>query len=338
MNFTWPTDLWFILVAPLLLGAYVIFQRRRHRYALRYANLSLVREALGRGPGVRRHVPAALFLLAIAALAFASARPTATVDVPRAEGTVVLAIDVSGSMLADDLKPTRLDAAKAAARQFVEQQGPDVQIGVVSLSSSAALVQAPTTDRDAVISAIGRLRPQSATAIGLGILAGLDAIFEDPEVTPPSVDALQQLRSGVVPTPGPFQPVLNDPATIVLLSDGQNNVPPPPLAIINAAISRGIRIYTVGIGTTAGTTVHIRGQTLHETLDETTLKQIAQLTDAQYFNAASASHLAAIMRNLKTQLVLVREKTEVTAVFTALAALLAATAGALSLLWFNRLP
>jgi Ca-activated chloride channel family protein len=252
---------------------------------------------------------------------------------------VILAMDVSGSMLADDLKPTRLDAAKAAARTFIDQQGADVQIGVVSFSNSEALVQAPTPDHDLAIAAINRLQPQTATGIGLGILAALDAIFSDPEITPPSVQALDELRQGgPPPTPGPLTPILNYPASIVLLSDGQNNQNPPPLAIINAAISRGVRIYTVGLGTVAGTTVHIRGLTLHESLDETTLKQIAALTNGQYFSASTASDLAAVYRDLKTQIVLQQQKMEVTALFTALAAVLALAAGALSLFWFNRLP
>ena len=328
-----------VLVAPVALVLYVLVQRRRHRYALRYANLSLVREALGRGPGKRRHIPAGLFIAALTVLAIASTRPQAVVTVPSEQGTVILAMDVSGSMLADDLKPTRLDAAKAAARTFIEQQGADVQIGVVSFSNSQALVQSPTTDHDLAIAAINRLQPQTATGIGLGILAALDAIFSDPELTPPSVQALDLLRQGgPPPSPGPFMPVLNYPASIVLLSDGQNNENPPPLSIINAAISRGVRIYTVGLGTVAGTTVHIRGQTLRESLDEATLKQIARLTNAQYFSAATASDLAAVYRDLRTQIVLQHQKMEVTALFTALAAILALAAGALSLLWFNHLP
>src|SRR2546430_5289730 len=173
VSLLWPTDLLFVLVAPVLLVIYALFQRRRQRYALRYSNIGLVREAVGSGPGTRRHIPPALFITAIAVLGFASTRPQAVVTIPSEEGTVILAMDVSGSMLADDLKPTRLDAAKAAARAFVEQQGPAVQIGVVSFSSASAIVQAPTTDKALAVAAINRLQPQTATGVGRGILTSL---------------------------------------------------------------------------------------------------------------------------------------------------------------------
>ena len=340
MTFTWPSNLFFLLVVPLLALLYVLAQRRRRKYALRYASLSLVREALGRGPGRRRHLPPVLAILAIGVLAFAASRPVTTITVPVEQGTVVLAIDVSGSMLADDLRPTRLDAAKAAARAFVQTQGPEVQIGVVTFSADAQLVQQPTIDHDLVLAAIDRLRPLTATAIGRGILTSLDALYDDPEIEAPSEGAYQRLAQGTEPKPGPFPGagILNYPTTIVLLSDGQNNIAPMPIEILSEAITRGVRIYTVGVGTTQGTIVHIRGLSLREVLDEATLKQIAALTDAQYFNAATEKDLTAIYAHLRPTLVLRTQKLEVTALFAALAAALSLAAGGLSLLWFNRLP
>ena len=179
MQFLWPTALLFLLFVPVLIAAYILAQRRRQRYALRYASLSLVKEALGRGPGWRRHVPPALFIAALAAMLFALARPVSVVNLPSQEGTVILLMDVSGSMRAPDLVPTRLDAAKAAAVGFVEKQPVGVRIGVVAFSDNAAVVQAPTDDREAVVAALNRLVTQRGTAIGRGLMTSVDAIFEE---------------------------------------------------------------------------------------------------------------------------------------------------------------
>ena len=179
MSFLWPTSLFFLVAVPVLLGLYIWSQRRRRKYALRYASLSLVKEALGRGPGIRRHIPPALYLLSLAFMLVALARPITVVKVPSQEGTVILAIDVSGSMRATDIKPDRITAAKEAAKAFVEKQGDSVKIGVVSFATDASIVQAPTLDHDLVLAAIDRLRLQRATAIGRAILTSLDAIWED---------------------------------------------------------------------------------------------------------------------------------------------------------------
>src|SRR5581483_5538785 len=178
MSFIWPFMLVLLFLIPVLILVYILLQRRRQKYALRYASLSLVKEALGRGPGWRRHIPAAFFLLALTAMIFALARPEATTLVPSAEGTIILAIDVSGSMTATDLQPNRLEAAKAAARAFVDKQPETVQVGVVSFSDNAFVVQPPTDDKDALISAINRLNWQRGTAIGRGLVASLEAIAE----------------------------------------------------------------------------------------------------------------------------------------------------------------
>ncbi len=341
MTFLWPGNLFLVLLVPLLVAAYVWAQRRRHRYALRYASLSLVREALGRGPGWRRHVPPALLLAALFFMLVATARPQTVVTVPVQEGTVILAIDVSGSMQAEDLRPSRMEAAKAAAKAFVEKQGPGVRIGIVAFTGDAQIVQTPTFDKDLVAAGIDRLRPQRATAIGRGILASLDAIFEGSEEVPPSVAALARLAGEPVPgaTPQPLpQGVRDTSASIVLLSDGQNNQFPAPQQILDEAVNRGIRIYTVGVGSAEGTVLRIQGRTVRTRLDEATLKQIAEITDGQYFNASNAEDLRAVYENLTTQLVFRNEKTEVTALFTALAAILSVVAAALSLLWFQRIP
>ncbi len=346
MNFIWPSALLLLIVVAGLAVLYVLAQRRRNRYALRYANLSLVREALGKGPGWRRHVPPALFILALAFMAVAVARPQAVVAVPSQEGTVILAIDVSGSMLAEDMKPNRMEAAKAAARAFVDKQSESVKIGVVSFSGDASIVQSPTTDKALVVAAINRLRPQRATAIGRAILVSLDAIAESQgsEADLPSSILQNQGQPDASATPRPSATVpaylvgQHSSASIVLMSDGQNNQFPPPLDVVDQASSRGVRIYTIGVGSAAGTIVRLQGRAVRTALDETTLKKIAELTDGQYFNANTEADLRTVYENLTTELVVRNEKTELTAYATLAAAILAVFAGAFSLLWFNRLP
>lgn len=343
MQFIWPTALWALLVVPVLVGLYILVQRRRRRYALRYASLTLVRDALGKGPGLRRHIPAALFLLALTAMLIGLARPQSVVTLPSEEGTVILAIDVSGSMQAEDVKPNRMEAAKAAAITFVDKQSAAARIGVVSFSDNAAIVQAPTDDKEAVKAAISRLRPQRGTAIGRGILTSLEAIFENSDLDFPAAPV--QPAPGQRVTPAPATPRATRvpegyfaPATIVLLTDGENNVFPPPLSVVQEAIDRGIRIYTIGLGSPEGTILRIQGRQIRTRLDEATLKQIAELTKAEYYLASNEAELQKVYENLTTTLVLRTEKTEVTFAFTALAALLSVIAGALSLLWFQRLP
>ena len=344
MTFLWPTALVFLAAVPVLLGLYVWSQRRRRRYALRYASLSLVKEALGRGPGVKRHIPAALYLLALAFMLTALARPVTVVKVPSQEGIVILAIDVSLSMRATDIKPDRITAAKAASKAFVLKQGENVKIGVVAFASDATLVQPPTTDHDLVLAAIDRLRLQRATAIGRAILISLDAIVEasgaagETDLPSAVLTQPQNPNAPAKPAKTAVPGAAKAPASIILLTDGQNNQFPPPLSIIDQAIDRGIRVYTVGVGTPGGAVLSLEGRSIRTSLDEPTLKQIAADTDAEYFLATSDADLKKVYENLSTQLVLRSEKTEVTALFTLVAAALSIVASGLSLLWFNRLP
>ncbi len=338
MSFLWKELLWLLLLVPVLIIAYILMQRRQHKYALRYSSLSLVKDALGRGPGIRRHIPPVLFLIGLTAMIVALARPVATVMLPSQQGTVILTVDVSGSMRADDLKPTRLEAAKAAARAFVEKQPPNVRIGVVSFSDSAAIVQAPTKDREAVLAAINRLAHQRRTAIGSGILTSLDAIFEQPVArpTPPPGDFIVPFEP--TPTPTPVPQGTYAPAVVVLLSDGVSNTGPRPLDIVAQASNRGVRIYTVGVGSPEGAVLRTDGFSMRVRLDEETLKSIADKTGAQYFKADTETDLRNIYENLSTRLVFKAEQTELTAMFTGFAVLLLLIAGTLSLLWFSRLP
>lgn len=339
MEFLWPFMLWLLLLVPVLIAAYIWAQRRRQRYALRYASLSLVKEALGKGPGFRRHIPPILFLLGLTVMIVALARPEAVVRIPSQEGLIILTLDTSGSMAADDLNPSRMDAAKAAANAFVERQPKSVRIGVVSFSDDAFVVQAPTNDQDAVLAAINRLYPQRGTAIGRGLQTSINAIFETPDTTGPVTNPSGP-QADASPTPAP--PVVPKgtfvPAIVVLLTDGENNLGPDPAEVAQKAADRGVRVYTVGIGSREGSVLHIQGRSIRTRLDEDLLKQVAETANGAYFNATNEGDLQKIYENLGTRLVLKTEKTEVTAGLTGIAAALSILGGALSLLWFNRLP
>ena len=334
MYFLWPLMLWLLLLIPALVVLYILAQRRRQRYALRYASLSLVKEALGRGPGLRRHIPPALFLSGLTVMIVALARPYTLVTLPSQEGTVILTMDVSGSMRADDLKPNRIEAAKSAARSFVEKQPSGVRIGVVSFSDNAFLVQAPTDDREAVIAAINRLTPQRGTAIGRALLTSVDAIFEEANAE----GGQSTSASDPTPTPTPVPQGVYEPAIIVLLTDGESNQGPRPLDVVDQVAARGVRVYTVGVGTAEGTVLHIQGRSIRTRLDEEMLKAVASATDGAYYNATNEKDLVAIYDSLSTHLVFKKEQTEITAIFTGVAVAFLLMGGCLSLLWFNRLP
>jgi len=335
MEFIWPQALAGLILVPALAGVYVWMQRRRRRYALRYASVSLVQAAIGPGPGIRRHIPAALYLIAVAAMVFALARPRATVPVLLDTGTLILAIDVSGSMFADDVAPNRMEATRQAVRSFVEKQPSGVKIGIVSFTDFGALVAPPTRDREVVLDAIDRLRPQRGTNIGAGLEVALDAIYEGIDGERPG--ARTAPLPGVTPTPAPAT-AAPPPASIVLLSDGQSNTGPSPLDVAQEAVAAGVRVYTVGIGTAEGTTLEIRGRRVFTRLDEETLRGVADLTGGLYFSADDEAELQAVYDDLSRQRETEHEERELTVVVTGVALLLSLAAGALGLLWFNRLP
>jgi Ca-activated chloride channel family protein len=328
--------LWVLAVVPVLILVYILIQRRRQRYAVRYGSLSLVKDAMGRGPGLRRHIPPVLFLLGLAIMIVALARPATTVVLPSQQGTVILALDISGSMRADDMQPTRLDAAKAAALAFVDKQPRDVRLGIVAFSSTSALVQSPTKDRDAVLAAIRRLAIQRGTAVGNGILSSLRAIFENSEIALPQ--SLFESFGEPESLPGPVAPGSYRNAVIVLLTDGQSNVGPDPIDMADRAAKLGVRIYTVGLGSPEGVVMNFWGRSIRVRLDEEVLKTIARKTEGSYFKADNETDLRMIYERLSTQFVAEREKTEITALFTAAAAVVLLAAVFLSMLWFRRLP
>ena len=354
MSLQWPSLLWLFFLVPVLALLYILAQRRRRKYAARYASLLVVKDALGKGPGIRRHVPVILFLAGLAIGIFALSRPEATVMLPSNRGTVILALDISGSMRARDIKPSRLEAAKKAARTFIEKQPRRVRVGIVAFAGTAALVQAPTTVRDDLYAAIDRLYPQRATAVGSAIMVALGAIFEDAKgVVPgasdqpvasdqqsaaPQSSPDQPLASGPDPqVPAPVAPGSYSSAAIVLLTDGQTNTGPDPLDAADEAAKKGVRVFTVGIGTTKGDIVGAEGRSFRVALDEDTLRKIAQNTAGAYFKASDEGELMRIYQALSVRLIVGKDTTEITAIVAGLALAILLVGALLSQIWFSKL-
>jgi Ca-activated chloride channel family protein len=335
MSFIWPPMLLSLFLIPSSVVAYVRMQRRRRLLAATYGSLGQFHEAVRRQLGLRRHFPPALFLVGLTLLLLALARPQAVVRLPRLEGTVILAFDVSGSMAADDLNPTRLEAAKAAAREFVTRQPSSVLIGVVAFSDSGFGVQAPTKDQEAVLVTINRLTPQLGTSLANGIFSSLNTLAADSKPDPRRYTDLTPVPT---PTPTPVPEGTYGSAVIVLLTDGENTSDPDPLAAAQSARDRGVRIHTIGIGTPAGTTIEVDGFIIHTQLDEVMLQQISELTGGTYYNAENEQDLRAIYDNLDPQWVLKPEKMEVTSIFAGASILVLLIGGTFSLLWFSRVP
>lgn len=331
MAFLWPTMLLCLLLVPLCALGYARLQQRRRQRIARLGGFGLSQAAGGRPLGARRHVPPALFGVGLALLLFALARPQSVVSLPRVEGTVILAFDVSGSMAAEDMQPTRMEVAKAAARSFVERQTSGVQIGVVAFSEGGLAVQVPTNDQALVLAAIDRLTPQRGTSLGQGMLAALNALNVAADQGPRRYTTLN-------PTPTPVPVGSTRSAAIVMLTDGENNAAPDPLAAAQQAADRGVRVYTVGIGSAAGTTLTINGFTVHTSLDEATLQQVAQITEGTYYNATDEESLRAIYDGLDLRLVTKPESIEVTSLVAGLGTLVLLIGGVCSLLWLGRVP
>jgi Ca-activated chloride channel family protein len=345
MTFLWPELLWLLLAVPALIGVYVLLLRRKKKQVLRYASLGMVRDAMGAGQRFRRHVPPLLFLLALIVLVVAVARPTATITLPSQHETIILAMDVSGSMRAADVEPNRIGAAQAAARAFIADQPASARIGVVSFAATASVVQPPTRKREDILAAIDRFQLQRGTAVGSGILVSLKMIFPDvefdlrasnPRDDPRGVPLVKAGASGKA-APKTVPPGSYTSAAIILLTDGQTTTGPNPIEAARMAADRGVRVFTVGIGTPNGEILGAEGWSMRVRLDEESLKTIANVTHGEYFYASNAMDLKKVYESLNTRLALETKQTEITALLAAVAAVITLLAAFLSMLWFNRI-
>lgn len=351
MDLLWPGFLLLLGLIPLIVVAYTWMLRRRRRFAVRYSSLALVREALPSQSRLRRHLPFALFLLALASLVIALGRPVTSVSVPSGRATIILALDVSRSMCAADIPPNRLEVAKDAALSFIQSQTSNTQIGIVAFAGFAELIQPPTTDQEVLQDAVEGLSTARRTAIGSAILKSVDAIAEINKSVAPSTTGTS---SGVKPTPVPKGMYVPD--VIVLLTDGASNAGILPLEAAQQAVDRGVRVYTIGFGTANGSeSLPFCGRGFQSSdpsgggqqfgggfgfgggfrrgIDEDTLKQVAEMTGGTYYSAESAGELQDVFQELPTYLFTRREITEISVVFAAIGTLLAALAIVLSLIW-----
>jgi Ca-activated chloride channel family protein len=349
MSFLWARSLLLLGLIPLLVLFYIFLLRRRRRFTVRYSSLSLIREAASHQSRWKRHLPFALFLLAIASLVFALGRPVATVTVPLNKATTILTMDVSISMCSNDIPPNRLEAAKNAAKDFVRTQVSNRQVGIVAFAGFAELIQPPTDSLQLLDTAVESLTPARRTAIGSAILRAIDAISEVDSRVPAS--DLSATDTGSVKPAEQFAPHI-----IVLLTDGASNAGPPPLSAAAQAAERGLRVYTIGFGTNNPSVMDCgnqfqendffgggggfgpgfgqgRGNGFNREIDDTTLRQIADLTGGKYYTAASAGELANAFRNLPTYVITTKQTTEITAFFSAFAAFIAVLALFLSMRW-----
>jgi Ca-activated chloride channel homolog len=345
MTFLWPEMLWLLLIVPALVAGYFYLLRRKQQTALKYASLSMVKEAMGAGQRFRRHVPPLLFLLALIAMLVAVARPAAVVTLPSQHQTIILAMDVSGSMRAVDVQPNRITAAQAAAKAFVAEQPSNARIGVVSFAGTAAVVQVPTHNREDIIAAIDRFQLQRGTAIGSGIIISLATIFPDAGIEVNASNYGRYAPRGMPLDPTakaekkefkPVPPGSYGSAAIILLTDGQRTTGPDSMEAARMAADRGVRVFTVGFGTKGGETIGYEGWSMRVRLDEETLKAIADVTRGQYFYAGSATDLKKVYESLNSKFLLEKKNMEITALFAAAAAITALASALLSLLWFNR--
>lgn len=347
MVFLWPTLLWLLLVLPLLVLLYLWLLRRRKAAAVPYPGLALVRQALGPGHGWRRHVPPLLFLLGLAALLVAAARPLAVLQLPSQQQTIILAMDVSGSMRATDVQPDRLTAAQNAAKAFIQDLPRHVRVGVVAFAGTAQLAQLPTQSHEDLLKAIDSFQLQRGTATGNGIMMALATLFPDAGIDIAALGGRQSMRVRPIdevgradPAKKPFTPVAPGSyrsAAIIMLTDGQRTTGVDPLEAAQWAADRGVRVYTVGVGTVQGELIGFEGWSMRVRLDEDTLKAVALRTNAEYFHAATAQDLRKVYETLSSRLTVEKKETEVSALLALAGTALMLLAAGMSVWWFGRI-
>lgn len=345
MQFLWPHYLWLLLALPLLPAVYVWLLRRRGKPAVRYSSVQLVNEAAGRS--WRRHVPPALFLLAFAILLLAAARPIASIPLPWARTTILLAMDVSLSMRVTDVQPNRMVAAQEAAKQFLKELPRDIEVGLVTFAGSTQVAQRATLDRAALTAAIDAFQMQRGTAVGNAIVVSLAELFPDHglDVGDMTFGATNKVRGRSLDDkvkPGPKQitpvkPGSYPSAAIILLTDGRRTTGVDTLEAAKMAADRGVRIYVVGLGTVNGTAAYGEWMSIYLQLDEPTLREVARMTGGEYHHAGTADKLRTVYETLGSQLIVQARETELAALLAILAALLMVAAGVLSVVWLRRI-
>lgn len=334
MSFLWPSMLPALLLVPLAIWRYRRLLQQRQQQAHALGSLGQLQQQRGKPLGWRRHGPFVFYIAALTLLLLGLARPQMPVSLPRLEGTVILAFDVSNSMIADDLEPTRIAAAKAAARLFVEQQPSTIQIGVVAFGNGGLVAQPPTNEQAAVLDAIERLNPQGGTSLGQGIFTSLVAIAGDTLPIDESAFDPAELDE----TAPPLQIGSFPSSVILLLTDGENTAPPDPLLVAQAAAEARVRIYAIGIGSPEGAVIDAEGFKILTQLDEAALEAITGLTNGAYYHAADTASLRAIYETIDLQLMVRGQEMEITALLAMAAFLLAISGGSLAMFWFGRVP
>jgi Ca-activated chloride channel family protein len=342
MSFVWPGYLWLLAALALLPIAYVWLLGRQKKTALRYSSLGTVRAA--GGAGWKRHVPPALLLAACAILLFAAARPMASVRLPWARSTVLLAVDVSLSMRVTDVKPTRLAAAQDAAKVFLQNLPKEIEVGIVTFAGSSQVAQRATLDREVLVKSIDGFQMQFGTAIGNAIVQCLAELFPDQgidigEMTFGSQRKGRSLDEKPKTTPkqvAPVAPGSYKSAAIILLSDGRRTTGIDTLTAAKMAADRGVRVYVVGLGTVDGAQAMPEGMSIYLQLDEPTLREVARMTGGEYLHAGTAEKLRMVYENLGSRMEVETRETELTALLALAAAIVMVIAGFLSLAWFRR--
>jgi Ca-activated chloride channel family protein len=345
MHFLWPHNLWWMLALPLLPALYLWLLRRRGQPALTLSSLRVVRDALG--PQWRRHVPPALLFVALALLLLALARPTAPLTLPWAKSTILLAIDISRSMRVEDVKPSRMVAAQDAAKAFLAEVPPHIEVGLVTFAGSAQVAQRATLDRPALVSAIDAIQMQMATAIGSAIVVCLAELFPDHGIDLGEMtfgarrNAARSLDETKADKPPPKEvtpvpPGSYESAAIILLSDGRRTTGVDTIEAAQMAADRGVRIYVVGLGTPDGHAALGEGMAIYLQLDEPTLRHVAQMTGGEYHHAGTAEALRSVYLNLGSRMQVSKRETELTGLLALTAALVLTVAAGLSVLWFGR--
>ena len=348
LTFMWPDFLWLLLAVPLLVLIYLWLLQRKKKFTLHYASLAIVKDAMGGRLHWRRHIPPALFLVAITATLLAASRPLAVITLPSNHATVMLAMDVSLSMRATDVKPNRLVAAQEAAKVFLQELPRGIRVGIVTFAGTAQVVQPATLNREDLIAAIDRFQMQRGTAIGSGIVVALSELFPEEgldvgELTYGSAKrgaSIDDAAKGGKKPKKEFVPVAPgsfESAAIVMLTDGRRTTGIDTLEAAKMAADHGVRVYSIGLGKVDGEVAGFEGWGMYLKLDEPTLKAVAQTTQAEYFIASDAASLKRVYEKLGTRLQVDKKETEISGLLALLAAVLAIGAATLSLVWFNRL-